>query len=60
MSKRIFDSVEELEWLQMHKPAGTTVRLTTQGDAFVIEGPNDKATKRRIDEYVEKFATTPA
>lgn len=55
MTKRIFASFEKLEWLQMHKPAGTTVRPTSQGDAFVIEGPSDKQTKRRIDEFVATF-----
>lgn len=55
MTKRIFQSFEKLEWLQMHKPAGTTVRATSQGDGFVIEGPSDKATARRIDEYVATF-----
>lgn len=55
MYKRMFASFEKLEWLQMHKPAGTTVRQTYQGDGFAIEGPHDKQTKRRIDEFVATF-----
>lgn len=54
MYKRIFDSQEKLEWLELNKPFGSIVGVTKQGDAFVIEG--DRHDKRAIDDFVSKYS----
>lgn len=56
--KRIFASGDALEWLTIHKPYGTTIRPTRQGDGFVIAGT--ASSKRNIDEFVAKHASDPA